>query len=99
MKVKTTIPFDGQPDQHGDIILPGAYKGLPKKMPVTNNEGKVIGQCDVFSAAEGIEITADIPGPMGIGFSIADSEMIDGTLHIKELQLHSVSILPAKKKE
>lgn len=96
---KTFVIATGKVDSEGDIIIPGAFKDLPKSVPVLNNFNTAdrLGIAEVFEEGGIIKATSDLSEDFNglypsIGFKVVDSEMQGDIRVVKEIKLFSVGI-------
>jgi uncharacterized protein YifN (PemK superfamily) len=101
-KKKSIVVENGKPDSSGDIILPSAFKNLPKKIWVTKDFdiSHPIAKADVYFDEKENVVKADIEVTdkrlqAAPGYQIIKSEPNEhGGRTITEAKLYEVSLIP-----
>jgi hypothetical protein len=96
---RTFIVESFNPDSHGDVIMPGAFKDLPKKVLLTKNFdlSHPIGEGEVMLKGNNLIAQGDIPSCFdnfypAIGFQILEQKEGNGINIITNCKLHYVGL-------
>jgi hypothetical protein len=89
----------GQLGSDGSVILPSAFKGLKKDLPLTKDfkADQVLGHATVYEEGDILKANADIGDSIldltpAIGFEVVQSHEENGVRVIDEMKLQHVSL-------
>lgn len=96
---KTFIIESFTPDSHGDVIMPGAFKDLPKKVLLTKdfNHNNPLGEVEVIMDGDKLIAKGNIDDLFdnfypAIGFQLLKYTEENGVKVISEAKLHYVGL-------